>query len=293
MALDHELVAADPADVSAHRVQAVGEIGDFRLARRVADDRLAVRKRRRHHQVFGCSDRGEGQSDLRPAQPPARMRADVAIFENDLGAEAGEPVDMQIDRAGTDGAAAGERDGCPPRAGEQRPQHQDGGTHPAHQLVGRRGVGDLAGAEREHAAGIAASSRVAVHADLDAVLGEEVHKGRDIGEVGDVRERQSLVGQEARGHQRQGRVLGAEDLDLAFERAAAPDANTVHEPPLAPGAWRRRAAARARRGRPVRFRRRTIGERRRRDKLPLRPAGTLPWRRGARWRGSGRRSCAR
>ena len=240
---DHDLVAADPADVGAHGVEAEGEIGDLRLSCGVADDRLAVRERRRHHQVLGRAHRGKGQPDLRPAQAPPCVRPDIAVFENDLSAEAGKPVDVQVHGAGADGAAAGQRDGRAPGAGQQRAQHQDGGPHPPHQLVGRRGVGDVAGAKREHAAGIAAPPRVAVHPYLDAVLGQEVRQRGDVGEVRDVRERERLVGEQARGHQRQGRVLGAENLDLALERAAAPDADAVHASPLAPGA-RRRAAVR-------------------------------------------------
>ena len=172
-----------------------------------------------------------------------------------------------------------------PARASSGPQHQDRGAHPAHQLVGRRGVGDLAGAEREHPPRIAAAPGVAVHADLDAVLGEQVRQRRDVSEVGDVRERERLFGEQARRHQRQGRVLGAKDLDLTLERAAAPDPNTVHEQPLAPGARRRKAVRPHvhRRGRPVRVRRRTIGERRRRDKqrLPSRALPATPGRRPA------------
>ena len=71
---------------------------------------------------------------------------------------------MEIDRAGADGAAAGQRDPRLAHARDQRAEHEDRGAHLAHDVVGRLGVGDRA-AERERAA------VVAQRLDRDAVLG--------------------------------------------------------------------------------------------------------------------------
>jgi hypothetical protein len=56
------VVRAGALDLRAHGVQAVGEIDDFRLARRVLDHRVALGERRRHQHHMGCADRDFGET---------------------------------------------------------------------------------------------------------------------------------------------------------------------------------------------------------------------------------------
>ena len=114
--------------------------------------------------------------------------------------------------------------GSDTRASRQRAsraQHQDGGAHLAHDVVGRLGIGD-APAQRQHAAFIALAVRG------DAVLGEQGGHGFDIGEQRHVGQHQPLVGEQAGGHQRQGGVFGAADGDFTVQGAAAADADFIH-----------------------------------------------------------------
>ena len=82
------------------------------------------------------------------------------------------------------------------------------------QLVGRGGVDDVAGGEVEGLARYGdGSAALAVDREVDAVVAQDARQQRDVGEVGHVLERQRLVGEQARDHQRQGRVLGAGDRE--------------------------------------------------------------------------------
>ena len=156
-----------------------------------------------------------------PRSLPSRSRVDVAALQRDAGAHLLQALQVQIDRARADGAAAGQRDARLADARQQRTEHQERGAHLAHDVVRRLGVGDGA-AERQRAAVIA--DRL----DRDAVLRQQQRHGGDVVEPRHVRQHQALVGQQAGGHQRQRGVLGAADDDLAGERPAAADANTVH-----------------------------------------------------------------
>ena len=69
---------------------------------------------------------------------------DVAVILSDLRAELFEPLDVQIDGAGSDGATAGKRNAGAPAAGYQRAQDQRGGAHGLDQFVGRFGAARFA-----------------------------------------------------------------------------------------------------------------------------------------------------
>ena len=189
---------------------------------------LAGGERRRHHQVLGRPDRDLRKHDLRAGQPVRRPRLDVALLERDLGAELFQALEMQVDRPGTDGAAARQRDLGLALARQQRAEHQNARPHLAHQVVGRPRAGQPTGLQVEGAAAMAAVLGMAVHLDLDAETHQQVGQRRDVGEMRQVGEPQRLVGQEAGGHQRQGRVLGAGDPYLALQGSAAANENSVH-----------------------------------------------------------------
>ena len=79
---------------------------------------------------------------------------------------------------------------------------------------------------------------LALHHDVDAVIGEDVLQESDVGETRHVFQHQRIVGEQARDHQRQRRVLRAGNRNRAVKRLAADDANTVHGIPRLPGRWR-------------------------------------------------------
>jgi hypothetical protein len=76
---------------------------------------------------------------------------------------------------------------------------------------------------------------LALHHHVDAVIGEDVLEQRHVGEARHVFQDQRIVGEQARDHQRQRRVLRAGNRNRAVKRLAADDANTVHESPRLPG----------------------------------------------------------
>ena len=130
---------------------------------------------------------------------------------------------MEIDRAGADGAAAGQRNASLAQPRQQRAEHQEGRAHLAHDVVGRLGIGDGAAEGHDRAGRLVATRR-------NAVLGEERGHGLDIGEARHAGEQQPLLGQQTGGHERQGGVFRAADRDFAREGAAADDPDAIHWP---------------------------------------------------------------
>ncbi len=64
-AFDDNARRAGAGNLRAHLVEAVGDIDDLRLARRVGDDRRALGERRRHQRHMGAADRDFRKIDLR------------------------------------------------------------------------------------------------------------------------------------------------------------------------------------------------------------------------------------
>jgi hypothetical protein len=118
---------------------------------------------------------------------------------------------MQIDRPVADGAAAGQRHPRLAAARQDRPQHQHRGAHLAHQIVGGGGVGD----PRRRQMPLARRT-LALDAQLDAVLFQQLAHGGDVGQRRQVGQAQRLVGQQRRRHEGKGGILRAADLDSAL-----------------------------------------------------------------------------
>src|SRR3546814_1487620 len=74
---------------------------------------------------------------------------DVALLQADFGAKLLEAVQVEVDRARADGAAARQRHLGLADARHQRPQHQHRGAHLAHQVVRRDDGLDGRGARSE------------------------------------------------------------------------------------------------------------------------------------------------
>ena len=106
-ALNHDGVGAGAANLRAHGIEEVCKVDHLGLARRVLDDRLAFGERRGHQQVLGAGHRHGFENQPRAAQARG-ARTDVAILDQDVGAELLQPVDVNVHRTRADGAAAGQ-----------------------------------------------------------------------------------------------------------------------------------------------------------------------------------------
>ena len=104
--VDGQGVGARALDLGAQRVEEVGQIDHFRLARGVFDHGTAFGQGGGHHQVFGTGDGDHVHQDMGTLQATVNAGLDVAILDGDLGAHQLQTVDVQVDRTGADGAAA-------------------------------------------------------------------------------------------------------------------------------------------------------------------------------------------
>ena len=229
-ALDAQGGRADAFDLGAHLDEALGDVADLRLARGVLDDRLAAGQRGGEQHVVGGADGNLGEHDAAAAQIAALgLGEDVAGFDLDLGAELLQAHQMQIDRARADGAAAGQRNLRLSAAGKQRAEHPEAGAHAADHLVGRHGIDDVARREMERLADVlGGAGALAVDGEVDAVVAQDAGEQVDVGEIGNVLQRQPVRGQQAGNHQRQGGVLGAGDRNRTVEPLPADDLDAIH-----------------------------------------------------------------
>ena len=223
---------AGAVDLRAHGDQAIGEVDDLGLARRVFQHGLAARQGRGHHQYMGGADRHFREHVAVAAQPVLRRRHDIAGVHVDLGAQLLQAVDEEIDRARADGATARQRDLGHAHAGEQRTDDPEGGAHLGDEFVGRGGVDDVGGGEVDGAriaAGAVLMAALAVDGIIDAMVAEDADELLDIGQMRHVLQRQRLRRQQRGDHQRQRRVLGPGNRNGARQLVAADDPDSIHE----------------------------------------------------------------
>ena len=149
-----------------------------------------------------------------------------------VGAELGERHDQKVDRPGADGATARAWTPWRGQARQQGRDHPEARPHGGDKLVGSAGIDDRPGRQPDRLAGL---RRLAWASPGDGVVDAEMahdpQQGRDVGEARHVAKLKRLFRQEARDHQRQGRVLGPGNRDRTVERRAAPYANAIHQDP--------------------------------------------------------------
>ena len=140
----------------------------------------------------------------RPAAQPARSLGEVvAVAVLDLGAEGPHGVDVEIHRPAADAVAAGVADDDPAEAGQQRPEQDEAGPHLGRGLERHEEPLRIAGRDLVDVRGRVVHG----HADVAQDLGQDA----DVLDLGDVGEAAAFAGQRGRGHQLEGRVLGATD----------------------------------------------------------------------------------
>ncbi len=217
-ALHHQAVGADALDAGAHLDQQVGQVGHLRLARGVLEHGLAVGQRGGHQQVLGA---GHGDHVGHHARALQALGAgmDKAVLNADLGAHGLQALDVLVDRARANGAAAGQRHTRLAEARYQRAQHQDRGAHGLDQFVGGLWRVDVGAVER-HAR--------AILLGLHAHLAQQLERGAHVLQPGNVVERDGVRAKQPGAQDRQRGVLGAGYADLASQRAIALDLEFVH-----------------------------------------------------------------
>ena len=147
----------------------------------------------------------------------------VVVLDADLRAHPEQPLDVQVDRALPDRAAARERDPRPAVPREERAEHQHRGAHRLDEVVG-----GLVGREALDAHRRPTVARIV---DLRAELLEHPEHRADVAHPREVRELDGVPGQQARGETGERRVLGAPDLDAPREPQASRDPKLVHGGP--------------------------------------------------------------
>ena len=176
---------------------------------------------RGHQRVLGAHHgRLVHEEVARPQPAVGRGQPDVAV-ELDVGAERAERVEVRVEAAAADHVAARGRQQRRAEARQQRPADQHGGAD----ALGQVGV-DLGRADGVGLQG----DRVAVAAlDLHAEVGEQVEQRLRVADLRHVVQHDRLGREQARGQQRQGRVLVAGGHDGAGQRHAAFDDELLHE----------------------------------------------------------------
>jgi hypothetical protein len=136
---------------------------------------------------MGGPDRHLGKDDAVAPQPVQGFGDDIAAVELDRGAELLEGKEVQIDRPGADGAAAGERDAGVTAAGDQRAEDPEACPHARHQLIGCLGVDDGFGDEMDGlaVAGILAGA-LAVDLQVGPVVAQDAEQHLHVGQAGHV-----------------------------------------------------------------------------------------------------------
>ena len=173
-----------------------GEIGDFRLAGRVADQRGPARGRRRHDRDVRSPNRHLGEFDLCSGQTLRRFGHRVARIDLNLGAELLERHQQKVDGPGADRAAARQRNASRAHTRKERRDHPEAGAHFRHHFIRGGRVDDRAGAQMRGLAraGLLADA-LAVDRIVDAMIAKDIGKLGDVGETRHVFQGQRLIGQ--------------------------------------------------------------------------------------------------
>jgi hypothetical protein len=230
-AFDDNTGGPSAADLGSHLVEAIGDIGNFRLARGILDDGGAAGEGGRHDRSVGAADRHLRKTDGAAYEPLEGTGNDIAAIDLDLGAQIVQGHDQEVNRPGADRAAA--RHGYPrlAHARDQRRDDPETRPHPRYQLIGRGGVDDIGGGDVQRLPVARRFTRaLAAHHDIDAVIAQDALQQPHIREPRHILQNERLIGQQARDHQRQGGVLGARDGYGAVEPLAPGDADAIHCP---------------------------------------------------------------
>ena len=204
-------IGADTLDAGAQRDQEVREILHMRLGRRITHVRGAVGDDRGHQRIFGRSDTGLVEKDIRTLQARAAQLKPGGC--GDGSAELFEGQEMRIEPATADDVATGRRQYHLAATRQQGAREQDRSTDPRAKFRVEVGGTNILGVN-DKGVGLSPFGGRADRAD-------QFHQRFGIANPRDVIERDGVFGQKRRGDNRQRRILVAGRLDGAGEPVAA------------------------------------------------------------------------
>ena len=158
---------------------------------------------------------------------------DIAVFQRHRSTQRLKRLQVQVNRTGADGAAAGKRDLGLAVAGQEGGQHLKRGAHFSHHVVGGKAGGEVGGVEGISVAGADAGARRVGNADAEAL--QQLGHGADIGQARDIGQDQGISRQQRGRHQLEGRILGAADGDFPRKPPSAAYSYPVHGPVMGEG----------------------------------------------------------
>jgi len=199
----------DAFDLGAHLHQAFRHVADFRLARRVFDDGIALRQNRCHQSCMRRPNGDLGEIDVSALQAALGLGDDIARLDFDLGSELFHGHDVEIDGPRADGAAAGQRDLGFAAARQKGAEHPEAGPHFGHQVIGGRGVDNAFCGNAQGFSGHWALPRaLARNRDVNPVILQDPLQAQSVHQARNIAQRQGFGGEQRRDHQGQGGVLG-------------------------------------------------------------------------------------
>ena len=196
-----------PSICGAHRDEHPRQVLDVRLGGGVADHGRPARQRGGHQRVLGGHHRRLVHQEVARPQAERGLEPDVAAVVLDRGAERAERVEVRVEPPAADHVAAGRRHVRAAEAGQQRAGEQERGADPLGQLAVDLAAVDARGVDRD----LAAPS----HCDPGAELLEQQGHRLHVPDPRDVAQDHLVVGEQARGQDRQRAVLVAGGNDRA------------------------------------------------------------------------------
>jgi hypothetical protein len=230
-ALDGDGSGSGAGYLGAHGNQAIRQINDFRLPRRILDDRRSLGECRRHQHDMGSANRDFRECIMGTDKAALRRRhIDIAAIDLDLGTQRGQALEEEINGTRADGAAARQRDASPALASQKRPDDPEACPHLRDQLIRSNRV-DNGAAGKMNGAGIAfrLAFAAAIDGNVDPVIAKNAQQLLDIGQMRHVFQRQRIAGQKGRDHQRQSGILGAGNRNSAPQLIAAGNSDAIHK----------------------------------------------------------------
>ena len=219
--LDLQPARAVADDLGAHLVQEFREITHLGLAGGALDNGEPLRARGGHHDVVGAKhSRAEFTAEEDFLADEIRLGdVNIAAFAVRGRAEFREPLEVNVNRAIADGAAAGLRNRGVAVARDDWAEHANRGAHLTDEFIGHFG-NDLLCAGRD---------RAALELHLGTELAHDFEHEADVGEIGHVVQYARFRRQQCRRQDRQCRVFRAADFHASRETGATFYYEFVHD----------------------------------------------------------------
>ena len=209
--LDH--VGARAPHVGPAHIQKVGQVHHMGLLGAVFQHGLALGHDGGEHGVHGRAHADLVKKDPRALQLFFGADGDHAVIHAVLGAQSAERLQVLVDGAGPQVAAAGHGHLRPAEPGQQRAQEIIAGPHLPGQVVRHIGAHQMGGVDL---VGVAVQ-----HPHLGAQGAEDVQADGHVADVGQILDHTDTGGQDGGGQDAHRRVLRARNIDLAHQRPAA------------------------------------------------------------------------